>query len=138
MKFSKKSSRRFFEFNLMMKNSNIKFEIVDSVLKIKIENDLFWMFRWVTSNEKKLKSSEIIKFKVLFSIESKIDEWLVVLKVFCVNKKKSTICCSKKIDVTTDVLKINIKERTTFDKNRERYFFLIETVDGVDVLLILK
>ena len=48
------------------------------------------------------------------------------------------MCYSKKINVTIDVLKINIKKQTTFDKNRERYFFLIETIDDVDVLLILK
>ena len=46
--------------------------------------------------------------------------------------------CSKKIDVIIDVLKINIKKRMTFDKNRERYFFLIEAVDDVNVLLTLK
>ena len=33
--------------------------------------------------------------------------------------------CSKKIDVTIDVLNVNIKKRTSFDKNRKRYFFYL-------------
>ena len=44
----------------------------------------------------------------------------------------------KKIIVTIDVLKINIKKRTLFNKNRERYFFLIKIVDDVDVLFVLS
>ena len=46
--------------------------------------------------------------------------------------------CSKKIDVIINVLKNNIKNQTTFDKNHERYFFLIKIIDDVNVLLILK
>ena len=45
---------------------------------------------------------------------------------------------SKKTIVTVDVLKINIKKQTSFDKNRERYFFLIEIVDDIDVLFVLS
>ena len=44
---------------------------------------------------------------------------------------------SKKTIVINNVLKINIKKRTSFDKNRKRYFFLIEIVDDVDVLFVL-
>ena len=44
---------------------------------------------------------------------------------------------SKKTIVTINVLKINIKKRTSFDKNRERYFFLIKIVDDVNVLFVL-
>ena len=45
---------------------------------------------------------------------------------------------SKKIIVTINVLKINIKKRTSFNKNRKRYFFLIKIVDNVDVLFVLS
>ena len=138
MKFSNESSRRFFDCSLLINDSVTKFEAADNVLKINIDDDLLWMFRWMISKKKGFELCETIKLEVPFSTESKTDEWLVALKVFCVSKKKSAVCCSKKTDVTADVLKVNTKERTTFDKNRERYFFLIKAVGGVDVLLILE
>ena len=45
---------------------------------------------------------------------------------------------SKKTIVTIDVLKINIKKRTSFNKNRKRYFFLIKTIDDVNVLFVFS
>ena len=42
----------------------------------------------------------------------------------------------KKIIVTINVLKINIKKQTSFNKNCKR-FFLIKIVDDVDVLFVL-
>ena len=137
-KSSNESSRCFFDCKLSLKNSVMKFEVVNIVLNVNIDDDLLCVFRWIISKKKNFELSETIKFEVSCSNNSRTNEWFDTVEVFSINNEKSTMSFSKKTIVRVGVLKINTKKRTSLDRNRERYFFLIEVVDDVDVLFVLS